>query len=410
MEIELLINNSADQRARYVSWTPSPCRIRLTDTTGLAQPADVVLSSKSSDSGGNVVFYSSPTGAAAPELALQLPLNGTSVGFYVGGRFGRPSRADGDVSVEVKAGTEQVAEVPLMVRIRKDATTLSAEERDRFIAAFARFNNRGTGRFADFRNMHTAAGSPEAHGQPGFLPWHRAYLLDLERELQNIDPGVALPYWRFDRPAQGLFTRDFMGESNRLGTVSFSSANPLQFWVTDGVQGITRRPLFDTDTESAIDVLSENETLDLGDAFVDFEELEGNPHGLAHVSFGGSISSIPTAAKDPLFFMLHANVDRLWAKWQSRFNRFNPAEEKSFDTNAANGGNRVGHNLPDTMWPWNGETAPPRPPAAPGGGLASSFSVRAPGPAPRVRDCFDFQGKVRTTSSLGFDYDDVPYS
>ena len=33
-----------------------------------------------------------------------------------------------------------------------------------------------------------------------------------------------------------------------------------------------------------------------------FRRYEGNPHGTAHVSFTGSISQIPTAAKDPLFF------------------------------------------------------------------------------------------------------------
>ena len=57
--------------------------------------------------------------------------------------------------------------------------------------------------------MHTNVSSPQAHGAPGFLPWHRAYILDLERELQAIDPSVALPYWRFDRPAPNLFTLDF---------------------------------------------------------------------------------------------------------------------------------------------------------------------------------------------------------
>ncbi|MDE2366501.1 MAG: tyrosinase family protein, partial [Betaproteobacteria bacterium] len=374
------------------------------------QPPAVTLSGKSGSTGGSIVFYASPAESPVEELTFTLPLNGSSVEFFIAGKFGRPSLDDGDVSIQVRSGIGLIAEVPLMVRIRKDATKLSDAERDRFIAAFARLNNRGTGRFADFRNMHTAAGSPEAHGQPGFLPWHRAYLLDLERELQNIDPSVALPYWRFDRPAPGLFTQDFIGESGSLGTVRFSSGNPLQFWVTDGVQGIVRRPLFDTETESAIDVLSEDETIGLGDAFVDFEEMEGNPHGSAHVSFGGSISSIPTAAKDPLFFLLHANVDRLWAKWQAQFGRFNPDQEKSFDTNAAGGGNRIGHNLPDTMWPWNGITTPPRPPTAPGGGLANSVCASMPGPQPAVRDCFDYQGKVTPPSRLGFDYDDVPYS
>ena len=79
-------------------------------------------------------------------------------------------------------------------------------------------------------------------------------------------------------------------------------------------------------------------------------------------SFGGSISSIGTAAKDPLFFLLHCNVDRLWAKWQRLNGRFDPAVAASYDSNPAN---PIGHHLDDTMWPWNGITTPPRPPTAP---------------------------------------------
>jgi Common central domain of tyrosinase. len=107
--------------------------------------------------------------------------------------------------------------------------------------------------------MHTNAGSPQAHGAPGSLPWHRAYLLDLERELQALDPSVALPYWRFDQPAPNLFTRDFIGVSDQFGTVTFSPNNPLQFWVTDGVPGITRRPFFNPVNDSA-NVISEAQT------------------------------------------------------------------------------------------------------------------------------------------------------
>jgi hypothetical protein len=51
-----------------------------------------------------------------------------------------------------------------MVRIRKNANTLTPGERDRFIAAFAQLNNQGLGRFADFRDMHTSVSSPQAHG------------------------------------------------------------------------------------------------------------------------------------------------------------------------------------------------------------------------------------------------------
>ena len=149
-------------------------------------------------------------------------------------------------------------------------------------------------------------------------------MLDLERELQVIDPGVALPYWRFDRPAPNLFQLEFLGVSDSLGTVQFSNANPLQFWRTDGVQGINRRPLFNTGSAPP-GLRSEAQTLALGTQYRLFRTMEGNPHGSAHTSFGGSISSIGTAAKDPLFFLLHCNVDRLWALWQRQNGRFDPA-------------------------------------------------------------------------------------
>jgi len=410
MAIELLINNSADARAKYVSWTPSQCKIRLADATGMTQPVPVKLRNKPGAAGGKAVFYASLAAAPAATLSLTLPLSGTSVSFFVAGKFGSPSVADGDAAIQVRAGTRLLGEFPLMVRIRKNANKLTAGERDRFVAAFARFNDRGAGRFADFRSMHTDAGSPEAHGAPGFLPWHRAYLLDLERELQVIDPSVALPYWRFDQRAPALFSGDFFGHSDATGTVHFSATNPLQFWSTDGVPGIKRRPLFDTATSGGNNLRNEAQTLAFGNQYVLFQEMEGDPHGLAHTSFGGSLSSIGTAAKDPLFFLLHANVDRLWAKWQKRFSRYDPAQASSFDRNAAGGGNRIGHNLGDTMWPWNGITGTPRPPTAPGGGLAGSPCVSAPGPQPAVRDGLDYQGRVAASSRLGFDYDDVPFA
>jgi tyrosinase len=254
--------------------------------------------------------------------------------------------------------------------------------------------------------MHTNVSSPQAHGAAGFLPWHRAYLLDLERELQAIDPSVALPYWRFDQASPNIFTTDFFGVSDPIGTVQFSPTNPLQFWRTDGVQGINRRPFFNTGTAPP-GLLNEAQTIALSNQYPGFRVMEGNPHGSAHVSFGGSISSIGTAARDPLFFLLHCNVDRLWAKWQRQFGRFDPAQPASYDSSPFN---PIGHNLPDTMWPWNGITGGQRPPTAPGGSMAASTCVNAPGPQPRVQDSLDYQGSIGAGSRLGFDYDDVAFA
>ncbi len=409
MNVEIQINNSPNANARFVTWAPAPCRIRITNPAGAQGQGSppIRVSARTTTNGGGLVFRRGTTGAFATSLSLNVPVNGTWVSFFAAGQFGKPSVSLGDVQIQAKHGNgnQVIGTTPCTVRIRKNANNLTPGERDRFIAAFAQLNNQGLGRFSDFRDMHTNVSSPQAHGRPGFLPWHRAYLLDLERELQAIDPSVALHYWRFDRPSPNIFTRDYLGESDNLGTVFFSGTNPLQFWVTDGVPGITRRPFFDTN--QATGVRTEAQTLALGTTFTNFRTMEGNPHGNAHTSFGGSISSIPTAARDPLFFLLHCNVDRLWAKWQQQNNRFNSAVAASYEEVAAN---PPGHRLADTMWPWNGITTPPRPPTAPGGTMAPSPVVTAPGLSPRVRDSLDFQGKVATAACMGFDYDDVPFS
>lgn len=340
-----------------------------------------------------------------------------TVRFWAGGRFGNPSSASGDTSIVIgRVNGPPSLVVAVMVRIRKNANTLTDAERDRFLSALAQLNNQGAGPFQLFRDMHVSIAQAEAHGSAGFLPWHRAYLLDLERELQAIDPSVALPYWRFDAPAPRLFDAAFLGTSNATGTVQFATSNPLQFWVTDSVPGIERRPEFDTATQPATStippptrvVLSEAATLAIGQAsgsrYADFGTMEGNPHGSAHVSFGGSISSIGTAARDPLFFLLHNNVDRLWAKWQWMFRRFDSSLAAAFSP-----GTRVGHRLADTMWPWNSVVTPPRPPTAPGGGLLGSSAASAPSATPTVAEMIDYQGVIAQNNRLGFDYDDVPY-
>jgi tyrosinase len=417
MKVELQINDSSNALARFVGWAPSPCRIRVTDPAGaVGRTTSIQLRSVSAANGGALVFRQGATGAFATTLRLTVPVNGTSVPFFVAGRFGQPSTENGDVRIEAHAQLSAtsrvltlVGRVALMVRVRKNAESLTNGERDRFVAALAQLNNQGTGRFADFRNMHTTVSSPQAHGAPGFLPWHRAYLLDLERELQAIDPSVALPYWRFDQPAPRLFTPDFLGTHNANGTVQFGATNPLQFWVTDGVQGIVRGPRdnWNPATQPGPTVITEAQTLALGTQYPAFRLMEGNPHGTAHTRWDGFIRSIGTAAKDPLFFLLHCNVDRLWAKWQRQNGRFDPAQAASYDSNPAN---PVGHNLVDTMWPWNGVTTPPRPPTAPGGPMAPSPCASAPGSTPRVQSSLDYQGVVNARSREGFDYDDVRFA
>jgi tyrosinase len=432
ISVEVSVNGSADAAARYLTWSPSQVQLRVVDAAGALGPVSAVLRNAAGNV-GRLAFRLQPTDDGEEELELQLPVDGAAIELLMSGEFGEPSVDDGDATLEVVIDGSVVAAIPFMVRIRKNAESMTPAERDRFVSAFAELNNHGLGPFQGFYAMHTADTNAEAHGLDAFLPWHRAYLLDLERELQLIDPSVALPYWRFDQPAPNLFSADFFGApTNAPNLPVLSPANPLRAWTIDGVLGIMRNPRFaDPRTSAAspapgLSVRTQAELLittgPLDYAYEDFDDeslnhagfrdiLEGNPHGWAHVSFSGFIRSPSTAAKDPLFFLLHCNVDRLWALWQWLEQRFDPDDPTSYFYRGTAGdpvATRIGHNLNDTMWPWNNQTGGERPLTAPRHPFPSSSVVAGPQAQPTVGDMIDYQG-VLGAPALGFDYDDVPF-
>lgn len=431
MRIEFEIHGQRNRNHAYFTWTPRECLIgELDGVTGVSR-----LTFRNSDTttGGQVVFGLSRSGPFEDELEVDVDFDLQLPAIFVAGKFDGntgtsfASVEEDDAAFEVVQSSSGavVGNQNAMVRIRKNANELTDGERDRFLEAFGKLNDSGTGDFRSFRLTHTTATDPEAHRQPGFLPWHRAYLLDLERELQQEDSSVALPYWKFDDPAPNLFQTEFIGVSNSSGDVQFDPTNPLFFWASDGVQGVSRTPKFNTATSGAQGVpgfamRDEADTLNLGHVqgsatavYGRFRPaMEARPHGAAHVSFDGSIGSVPSAARDPLFFLLHCNVDRLWAKWQWLFDRHDKFDNNSYSSIGAAGDPgsiRVGHNSRDSMWPWNQIATPPRPPSPSRGSFPFSSFTNAPGSTPIVEQMIDYQGKIDPNEMLCFDYDDVPF-
>ena len=49
-----------------------------------------------------------------------------------------------------------------------------------------------------------------------------------------------------------------------------------------------------------------------------------NIHNGVHDWVGGTMSDLLTAPADPIFWMHHANIDRLWAVWQTAHPGINP--------------------------------------------------------------------------------------
>ena len=416
MHVDISIASTDSNGKVFLTWTPVQCTARLIDGPGAGNTVKVLL--RNAGSVGKIKFDVVRSHQGTPTLQLDLPGDGSPIRFWVAGEFRQPSSNFGDAVLEVvdAASQAQLSSTPLMVRIRKDANTLSDGERDRFVAAFGILNGQGTGRYTQFRDMHVGPTLGESHSNWGFLPWHRCYLLDLERELQSIDPAVTLPYWRFDQPAPKIFTLAFMGLPNANDRLQFTAGHPFLQWKAETQGGILRQMAFSPainppglKTEQATIALGAGVFTVFGEPFVGLPQggIERDPHGRAHTSFGpgGWIYSPPTAPRDPMFFLLHGNVDRLWAKWQWFYKRANDADTKAYYNGAPV---RIGHNIGDSMWPWNENADPPRPDTSPGGSLAPSALTSAPGPSPTVRAMLDYQA-VNGGAHLGFDYDDVPF-
>lgn len=70
--------------------------------------------------------------------------------------------------------------------------------------------------------------------------------------------------------------------------------------------------------------------------------LEVGPHSWVHMLVGGNMVGAGSP-NDPVFYLHHAMVDRLWAMWQKR----HPTEPYKPRT-----GGPLGHNRDDRMWPW----------------------------------------------------------
>ncbi len=406
LKFEVQINDSADAKARYVGWAPSPCSVQ--QTGGNAVEKLTLRCKAATGKVGKLSFYEDKKGAPAQdELTLEMPADKSAVKFRMGGKFGHPSFKDKDTILEVVHGTKVIESVPLMVRVRKNANTLETEERDLFLKAYGALNKSG---FQPFHQIHTQDGEMEAHYDDQFLLWHRAFLLDLERELQALEPATSLHYWRFDEPAPNVFTADFMGAPPKSGRDAFfNPGNPLSNWKIDGRPGIYRSPNFPIDQKPPRPI-SQAATLALGSSFPrpGFAGMEGNPHGAAHMSFTGTLTDITAAAQDPIFFMLHCNVDRLWAAWQQQNKRFDASSPQCYTQGSSK---REGHNLDDTMWPWNGKiSAPARPLTAPGGTFPTSLCATAPTEKPKVREMVDYQGVIDPKNRLGMDYDNVAYT
>ena len=193
--------------------------------------------------------------------------------------------------------------------VRRNTRALTTDQQNRFINAFTQVNIMNA--LGPLVDIH-ANSIHQMHGNPRFLPWHRIYLLRLEELLQMVDPTVCIPYWKSSEDqAFPPWLIGFTPTVNLMGG---------PHTVTRNLGGGATLP----DT-AAVAAAMANVTYN---TFA--PRLEGI-HNSGHVWIGGTMGGVVTAPADPIFWMHHAEIDRIWAEWQAT----NPGQDPNLAGAAA---------------------------------------------------------------------------
>ena len=247
---------------------------------------------------------------------------------------------------------------------RQNAATATPAQRSAYVkaiidaATLAPFKFPGTVSYWHKQEEVHRDGPTNRHFSPAFLPWHREFINRYEALLQETNPLVKLLYWDWTTdPANStggfnFFTSSFMGASGR-GTGGVSIGAP--FVPTLGGPTVTRN--LNTSTtpppNSDATIVSGTGTTTFPSFASVIEAVPNHNSAHGYIGGGGDMSFIPTAAQDPFFFLLHTNVDRLWAQWQrkvSSLGRLDPATTYGTDSTNA--------NITTGMGPWDGTNSP----------------------------------------------------
>ena len=171
---------------------------------------------------------------------------------------------------------------------------------------------------------------PEQYQQWFFLPWHRLMLHQFEGVIREVlqDEEFSLPYWNpiTGNPDDLIVPAVFRDP----GTTLYNGTR--WFWVNGGERIDTLYKDWIT-----LDALNEKFYIDSPTGSLGFNpRLDQNPHFFTHFALGGDMAEFSTVGGDPMFYLHHANIDRLWESW-NRLGNKNPTDPKYLDRKFAYG-------------------------------------------------------------------------
>ena len=190
------------------------------------------------------------------------------------------------------------------------------------------------------------------HSSWFFLSWHRMELYFFERILRAMagDPKLMLPYWNFSVPPVGMDPKTTGARLPAAFRVrpTATKANPLFWPARNAAVNKAPGPGVDDDTATPLryDDVTTSAAFSAAAFFSNVEAMGGmtfgggarqterhfggpgkgrierTPHDRVHGAVGDgtptSMTNAYGAGLDPIFWPVHANVDRAWACWQEK--------------------------------------------------------------------------------------------
>ena len=159
------------------------------------------------------------------------------------------------------------------------------------------------------------APTTQIHGSWNFFPWHRAYLYYYERILGSLVgdlAGFRLPYW------------DWENARTMPSTYSTPAAAANSLWDANRDTTLGGGGQLPPNDGSAAQITFLDGITDFatfGGTVNGGGTCESNPHGVIHndVGFKNSpwhdMGNLGFAARDPIFFAHHCNIDKVWSRW-----------------------------------------------------------------------------------------------
>jgi tyrosinase len=160
-----------------------------------------------------------------------------------------------------------------------------------------------------------------------FLPWHRMFVYFFELQIAAIlrDETFSLPYWNFSpglpSTQSGIMPRAFRSPDDPL---------LASLYIPDRNSGANNGLPIDIENPGLLNAASAmaETTYSPNSPKQGFcNDLNAGVHAHVHTLVGTvtDMGNVPTSAQDPVFWMLHCNIDRLWASW-NRAGYFNPTD------------------------------------------------------------------------------------